>query len=97
MTNYNDQAECAQVKPKANIDAELGELCNAVGSLQEIVEVLEARLRGVMIAAVDMGAKGASAQPEKAKSPLAQELSCRVFSIYATRERLANIMHCLDL
>jgi hypothetical protein len=95
--NYNE-ASCAQIKPNANIDAELGELCNAVGGLQEIVEALEGRLRGVMIATVDMALKnGAGAPLEKAKSPLAQELSCRVSSIYAARERIANIMHNLDL
>lgn len=95
--NFNE-AQCVQIKPNANIDAELGELCNAVSGLQEIVEALEGRLRGVLVAAVDMAPKnGAGAPLEKAKSPLAQELSCRVSSIYATRERLANMMHCLDL
>ncbi len=97
MNPYSNEAQCAQVKPNANIDAELGELCSEVGALQEIIEILEGRLRGVCIAEIDMAPKVSGDVLEKAKSPLAQELYARVFCVRTARDRIAQIIHCLDL
>jgi hypothetical protein len=91
----HNEAAC-QAPRVVQIDAEFGQLCNAVAELHDSVNELQKRLSPVSVQ-MDESAKGGGACLAIASSPFAQELSARVASVYAARDKVRNMIHCLDI
>lgn len=93
--NYNE-AQCAQAPRQLQVGEELSQLNNAVAELHEAISALYDRLSPVCVP-TDTAKPNPGASIARAASPMAQEIGARALAVYSARDRIREMIHCLDL